>query len=276
MEQEYVELARQLEDMPGIGIGAVDCHEAWHRALCRRYKVEGYPTLKALVNGKPKAYNGARETDVMSRWILEVLRKKGTGGGSAQCPPGGLFKNSPKSLVVPLCETHFPDADAKNAWLVIVYYLESNYNGDLLGEAKRIATDLGNTVQGAREANPKKQRDRLIGVAKKYKLDLRLPRHGPLTTGPLAKVGALCCDCGGGESARQLCEDILGTHAGATMRPAAAWANMGEQVVFDGEVVAEELVEFALDRLGFLGPGSDDDARRGGGGGQRRARGGEL
>jgi protein disulfide-isomerase A6 len=47
------------EAQDGIKFGKIDCTA--HQSICGNYGVQGYPTIKAFVNGKAEDYSGARE-----------------------------------------------------------------------------------------------------------------------------------------------------------------------------------------------------------------------
>ena len=51
--------AASSEAEDGIKFGKIDCTA--HQGICSNYGVQGYPTIKAFVNGKAEDYNGARD-----------------------------------------------------------------------------------------------------------------------------------------------------------------------------------------------------------------------
>lgn len=120
MKGSYTNLAKELKDNKDIGIGAVDCTANENQSMCQKYGVQGYPTIKAIINGKPKNYQGARETGPMKAFIQDLAKKKGSGGGSAKCQKG-VFKSGVKDAVVPLCSKHYPDNKSKNSWIIAFY-----------------------------------------------------------------------------------------------------------------------------------------------------------
>merc|ERR1719159_1061056 len=53
------------------------------------------------------------------RWLVlaaAAAAAKSTSGGSSKCPDAKLWTGSG---VVPLCKAHFPEAGAKNGWLIL-------------------------------------------------------------------------------------------------------------------------------------------------------------
>mmetsp|Transcript_997 Transcript_997/g.2505 ORF Transcript_997/g.2505 Transcript_997/m.2505 type:complete len:277 (+) Transcript_997:3-833(+) len=252
LEPKFTALAQQLKGEKGIGIGAIDCNEGTNKAICGKYGVNGFPTLKAMVAGKPKSYNGARETEPMKDWIMNILKNKGTKGGSAKCPTG-VFKSKVKDATVSLCESHFPGAEAKNSWLVLFYDEQSSDAAALRDMANRVAEDLGNDPPDRSKAlkKPVKQRERITGLGEKYNLALKMPKKGPFGMDAVAKVGGVCCDCKPKEENQQFCYDILGKH-GNTTRPLAAWLRKGELQVYEQEPLPENLIAFALEKIGIL------------------------
>merc|ERR1712146_575136 len=151
----YQQLGNDLKDDARIGIGAVDCTIEASQGLCGQYGVQGYPTIKAIVNGKPKNYQGPREKEPMKQYILGLADKKGSKGGSAKCPKG-LFKSGMKDSVVPLCDKHFPEAEkSKNDWAVVFYSksgLESSGDKDAIN---KIALSFGNEPADKNKKNKK-------------------------------------------------------------------------------------------------------------------------
>jgi len=119
------ELGKSFKDDPAVGIGGVDCTVPSNQQLCAKYGVQGYPTIKAIVGGKPRDYQGAREAGPMKEYMLGIKNKRGSKGGSSKCPKG-IFKSSIKDSVVPLCAKHFPDEKSKNSW-VVAFYNKSDF-----------------------------------------------------------------------------------------------------------------------------------------------------
>ena len=60
--------------------------------------MQGFPTIKAIVGGKAKNYQGAREAGPMKDWILQVRDKRGSKGGSNKCYKG-IFKSKVYSIL---------------------------------------------------------------------------------------------------------------------------------------------------------------------------------
>lgn len=259
LEPKFLKLAKALKyEEPGIGLGAVDCNEIRNQDLCADYDVRGYPTLKAIIAGKAKPYHGAREYRQMENWILNEKSSKGTKGGSKKCPLG-VFRNRKDDAVVPLCEAHFPQNNAKHAWMVIAY--NQNDETDIRDGVNLAATELGNEPpekDKGRKQEPKRKRDRLLELEDTYSLSsLELPSKGPFGNETLAKVGGLCCDCT--DENQEFCNGILGDRKDDPL-PLKLWIDKGERNIFDGRALdTQSLIEFTLQQLGFLPkPNSDE------------------
>ena len=253
LEPKYKELGKLLKNDKNIGIGAVDCDI--DRATCSKYGVSGFPALKAIIGGKGKSYNGARETEPMKVWIEGVAKNRGTKGGSAKCAVG-VFKSRVKDAVVPLCEEHFPDDKAKNDWLVLFYSSQSSSSADLKEVLHRLAVDLGNDPPDMSKSlkKPKKKRDRLESLAEKYEFAVELPKKGPFGMDALAKVGGVCCDCN--EDAAAFCASSLRIGEEDVQAPQVFWVSKGHrELLKDAEMSAGTLSKLAVMKLGFL-PGA--------------------
>ena len=48
-------------------MAGVDC--TLHTAVCGKFDIKGYPTLKAFVNGKAKAYEGERTQEALVSFL---------------------------------------------------------------------------------------------------------------------------------------------------------------------------------------------------------------
>eukprot|EP00929_Paragymnodinium_shiwhaense_P013404 TRINITY_DN121264_c0_g1_i1.p1 TRINITY_DN121264_c0_g1~~TRINITY_DN121264_c0_g1_i1.p1 ORF type:complete len:343 (-),score=44.74 TRINITY_DN121264_c0_g1_i1:421-1449(-) len=258
LQPEYVKLGRQLASTPGVALGAIDCSEPRHQDLCRKFEIVGYPALKALQHGKVvESYNGQRQTEPLKTWLLSVLRRK---GGSARCPPGLVQGGE----VVPLCEAHFPGSSSKHAWIIAYYFERERSLPDALSQT---AIDLGGRVAGEGGASWRAQ---LKELGRKYNLRLTLPAGAKgSAVGPLAKVGAVCCDCSGigdleaGDGPLWPCG---GGGNPSNRRPALAWVGRGGQAQQLKELVepgrkagaamasARRLIELGLEALGAYHP----------------------
>mmetsp|Transcript_1482 Transcript_1482/g.2490 ORF Transcript_1482/g.2490 Transcript_1482/m.2490 type:complete len:288 (-) Transcript_1482:132-995(-) len=249
-------MAKELREEKGIGIGAVDCNDASNQALCKQQGVRGYPLMKAMVGGKPKPYNGLRELEQMKEWIIGVRKNRGTKGGSQKCPVG-IFNSKVFDAVVPLCEAHFPADNAKNAWLIIFYDEKNDASIAMKERANQAAADLGSDPPSTQKEHrkQKKRRDRVKELGDKYELEVTLPEKGPFGMDALAKVGGLCCDCAGEDSAN-FCSEILGEHR-TSPRPLVAWVEKGAVEGHPGKITAQSLVELSLTKFGFLGGSAD-------------------
>eukprot|EP00928_Gymnodinium_smaydae_P061707 TRINITY_DN45734_c0_g1_i1.p1 TRINITY_DN45734_c0_g1~~TRINITY_DN45734_c0_g1_i1.p1 ORF type:complete len:376 (-),score=73.38 TRINITY_DN45734_c0_g1_i1:2-1129(-) len=274
-------LAKQLLAEPSdIRVGALDCSDPDNRRLCQRYGIEGYPTLKALVRGKVVgSYDGAHEHEELRRWFLDMLRRK---GGSARCPRGFVAADSD---VVPLCEAHFPGTEARNAW--IVAYYDRGAGDGLPAALDRVAADLAGAARpSAGRGAGRSWREQLRSLAERYDLKVSIPSRIPRdASGPLAKVGAVCCDCPGvrrdGHAARGSGSDAADAAldaciGGRASRPALLWMAGGgaspQSLVSSGRAAgaalasARRMVELILQALGATRggrAGRSSDSKRG-------------
>jgi protein disulfide-isomerase-like protein len=121
LKPKFIDAAKQTkknaDKYDGIKFGAVDCTKEQY--LCQKYNVKGYPTLKAIVSGKAKEYQGPREADDMLEFVVRLKDSKGTKGGSSKCSSSLL--DADKKEVVALCSSHFPDRKSKNNWVIVFH-----------------------------------------------------------------------------------------------------------------------------------------------------------
>jgi len=219
--------------------------------------VNGYPSLKAIVGGKGKSYNGAREAEPIKEWIQKLAANRGSKGGSSKCPPG-LFKSKVKDAVVPLCEEHFPDDKAKNDWLVLFY--NEKGGSDLKAVGNGVASDLGNDPPDMSKSlkKQKKRRDRLTELGKKHDLKVKLPAKGPFGMDALAKFGAVCCDCS--EDTAAFCASSLKIGETDLLPPQTFWVSKGQRTMLkDTEPTAASLVSAVIGKMGLLASGGSDE-----------------
>ncbi|CAE8674506.1 unnamed protein product [Polarella glacialis] len=246
-----------LKNDKNIGIGAVDCE--LEKGICQKYGVSGYPTIKAIVAGKGKSYNGAREADALKGYITHLSANRGSKGGSAKCALG-VFKSKIKDAVVPLCEDHYPDEKSKNDWLVFFYNSKDSSSSETKALANSLAVDVGNDPPDMNKALKKqvKRRDRLEELAKKYELKLKLPSKGPFGMDALIKVGAVCCDCDEGGEA--FCASSLKRGEEDFKPPAVFWLSKGKRnLLKDMEPTAPNLVAHMAEELGFKAKTSNEE-----------------
>jgi hypothetical protein len=246
-----------LKNDKSIGIGAIDCDI--DRATCAKYGVSGYPTLKAIVGGKGKSYNGAREAEPIKEWITKVAANRGSKGGSAKCAQG-VFKSKVKDATVPLCEEHYPDEKAKNDWLVLFYDSKGSDASNLKAVVNGLAADFGNDPPDMSKAlkKQKKKRDRLTELAGTHGIKLKLPAKGPFGMDALVKVGAVCCDCN--EDASAFCASSLRIGEEEVKAPQAFWVSKGNRKLLTGvELTAAGLAKTAVEHLGFAEKAGSDE-----------------
>lgn len=203
--------------------------------------------------GKGKSYNGGRETAPMAQWIQQVAQSKGTKGGSSKCR-AGMFKSKMKHAVVPLCEAHFPDAKAKNDWLIFFY--DHSGTEETRDTLNSIAEEFGNDPPDMNKMNKakrqKKKRERIEGLVAKHDLKAKLPGKGPFGMDELAKVGAVCCDCD--EEHTAFCASALKQGEEDFKAPQYFWVPKGKpmQMLKDFEHTSKGITSVVLGKLGFV------------------------
>jgi len=240
-------VGRKFKTDKTIGIGAVDC--TLEPGPCQKYGVNGYPSIKAIVMGKGRSYNGARETEPMERFIRGIADNKGSKGGSTKCRPG-MFKSKLKHAVVPLCESHFPDDKAKNDWLVFFY--DHSATAEVRDMFNKLAVEFGNFPPDMNKAlkKQKKKRDRIEALTEEHGLKLKLPAKGPFGMDELVKLGAVCCDCD--EEHKAFCASSLKQGEEDFKTPQVFWVSKGKRVMLkDVEQSAKALTHTVLHKLGF-------------------------
>ena len=218
------QLGKHFKGDDSVGIGGVDCTAPENQGLCGRNGVQGYPTVKAFVNGKAKAYNYQREFEPMKQFLQQLQKKRGSKGGSSKCHRG-FFKSTVKDSVVPLCEKHFPNTEKGRYNWVIGFYNSKPDEATAFPERdqfNRFGKEFGNDPQDVNKnlKNTKSQKKLRLEMQDKYSVakrvedgDFEVKRKGSASIDTIAKFGAVCCDCGGkgaeGEDAK-FCRDKLG------------------------------------------------------------------
>ncbi|CAK9092172.1 unnamed protein product [Durusdinium trenchii] len=241
-------LARTSNDIFGLPnrpltVAGVDCPEESNHQLCKRYNVTGYPTIFAIGQGHEARYKAGASDAELRRFLRTTV---GSGASRRARCGAGVFKEP----VVNLCKAHFPEAEAKHPWLVILYASRAKSLKRLQTPLAAAAEDLGGGA--TRISRP----ERLAALAEKYKLRVR---HGGQLSGskPFAKVGAMCCDCD--QEARDFCKSL----APGSLLPVLLWSSGGKvEVSSRSPFVAGNLVHVALAHLGLsAGPQSSESAK---------------
>lgn len=246
MKPTWENLAKDFKNDDTIKIGGVDCDNAGNKALCGKYGVQGFPSLKTIVNGKAKAYNGARDGPALKQYITNLKGKRGSKGGSSKCQ-AGLFKNKVKDSISPLCSKHYPDKESsKNSWVIAFYNKEDFMASD---ELNRLALEFGNEPPEKSKQRKKivKQSERIKDITGKYSVKGKVTKKAGKSKDPLAKFGAVCCDCD---------KEPDSTCAGMTL-PHLRVFNHNKKKNFDFPLAAEKNDEdkfaaFALEKLEYV------------------------
>lgn len=91
MQPDFDKLRKAFADTPNVMIGQLDC-SGNGQATCGQHGVQGYPTLKMVVDGKTIDYNGAREFNGMKREVESKLNPRPACSleSKAACAPESL------------------------------------------------------------------------------------------------------------------------------------------------------------------------------------------
>lgn len=68
MQPDFDRLRKEYAETPNVMIGQLDC-TAGAQGTCGQYQVQGYPTLKMIIDGRTTDFNGARSYDAMKREV---------------------------------------------------------------------------------------------------------------------------------------------------------------------------------------------------------------
>jgi len=75
MQPDFEKLQKAFADTPNVVVADLDC-AGNAQSTCGQYGVQGYPTLKMIVDGKPVDYNGARSFSGMKREVETKLNPR--------------------------------------------------------------------------------------------------------------------------------------------------------------------------------------------------------
>jgi thioredoxin-like negative regulator of GroEL len=71
MKPDWDKLGDEFADSKSVLIGDVDC--TVEKALCSKYDVKGFPTIKTFIDGSEEAYEGGRDYDSLKTFADENL-----------------------------------------------------------------------------------------------------------------------------------------------------------------------------------------------------------
>lgn len=75
MQPDWDKLKKQYADTPNVVIAELDCAGDAQR-VCGEYQVQGYPTIKTIVDGRASDYNGARSFDALKREVESKMNPR--------------------------------------------------------------------------------------------------------------------------------------------------------------------------------------------------------
>jgi len=92
LDPEYVKVANELHAIDSsVKIARIDASK--ESKIAKQHGIDGYPTLKLFIDGKPLEYNGPRKADKMVIWISKKSGSPATVVSSAE-ELNGLIKNN--------------------------------------------------------------------------------------------------------------------------------------------------------------------------------------
>lgn len=146
MQGDWDKLSKEFVDTPNVYIGIIDC-TAGGQGTCSEHGVQGYPTLKIVIDGKMSDYNGGREFNTMKREVESKLNPR------------------------PACSLESKDACAPEA-RKILEESEQMSKGERAAKIKEVEKDIKDSKTQAAELEKK---------AKKLTEDLDLIKAGGAT-----------------------------------------------------------------------------------------------
>jgi len=103
----------------GFGVAKVDCTQ--HAAVCTKFGVRGYPSLKLFVNGKPLDYSGARTIPAFEEFIKANAGDLITeGSDNSEVAVESVGTEAVQEVVIATGE-NFNDVVKQGKWLVKFY-----------------------------------------------------------------------------------------------------------------------------------------------------------
>lgn len=75
MQPDFDKLKKEFADTPNVVIGELDC-TAGAQGTCSSYSVQGYPSIKVIIDGKTSDFNGARDFNAMKREVQTKMNPR--------------------------------------------------------------------------------------------------------------------------------------------------------------------------------------------------------
>jgi len=75
MQPDFDKLKKTFADTPNVVIGELDCAGS-AQSTCGQHGVQGYPTLKIIVDGRAQDFNGARSFEAMKREVESKMNPR--------------------------------------------------------------------------------------------------------------------------------------------------------------------------------------------------------
>jgi hypothetical protein len=75
MQPDFDKLKKEFKDTPNVVLADADCSGSAQN-FCGQHSVQGYPTLKAIIDGRSKDYNGGRDFGSLKRYIEKEMNPR--------------------------------------------------------------------------------------------------------------------------------------------------------------------------------------------------------
>ncbi|KAI1306507.1 Protein disulfide-isomerase A4 [Halotydeus destructor] len=163
MANDYKAVARKMmEEEPPVTLAEVDCTSGTGTKICKKFNVQGYPSLQLFKHGKPyKTYEGTRDAKAMEEWLNQFAKTKSK-RFSSYSELNDAIKRSKEPTVVAI----FGDKDdimvdmylkaakqVKDHWtyreVEFAHIFDEQASGRT-GQLKAIGLEEGKDIEGAR------------------------------------------------------------------------------------------------------------------------------